>query len=358
MTISPLDSRRLAAYLASTGWEAVRAGENGVVWSRWGQRSLLVPSPHLDGEDYADIAERVVLRLRDIEGRPSDAITRDIALAGRDTLLIRIAAPVIADGEVPIRFGSEAFQGARELCTAAALAENDPRARFGSFRPDIVTDAINTLMFGQTLAGSYVISIRAPQAQQLSLVADPTPTFERRIVARALIGASTAATVALSEPELDSGIEDGVSFEMCSALTKLDPGGTNVAVELSALWAPGLPQPTISQASVRLQDAELSHIREVGEHLAYYEPVQTRVHGILTDVHVDGLGSDSGKVKLLASIEGRTRPLHVALAGADFERVRALAGRASLTLEGRLEKSGRSWVLADPSLRHVEEIPD
>lgn len=356
--ISSPESSRLAAYLASTGWEAVRSGENGVVWSRNGERSLLVPSPGLDEDDYEDIAQRAVLRLRDIEGRPPEAITRDIALAGRDTLLIRIAAATIAEGEVPIRFGPDAFQGAWELCTAAALAENDPRARFGSYRPEIVTDAINTLTFGQTLAGSYVISIRGPEAQQLSLADDPVPTFERRILARALAATSAAATVALSEPELDSGIEDGVSFEICSALTKLDPGGSNVAVDISALWAPGVPQPAVVKTAVHLRDADLSHIREVGEHLAHYEPVQTTVHGILTDVHVDTLGSDSGRVKLLASVEGRARPLHVDLQGADFERVRPLAGRASLTLEGRLEKSGRSWVLADPRLRQVEEVPE
>jgi hypothetical protein len=50
------------------------------------------------------------------------------------------------------------------------------------------------------------------------------------------------------------------------------------------------------------------------------------------------------------------RPVHVDLEGEALERVRGLVGRASLRIAGRLEKDGRSWILAEPRLLSVDSL--
>jgi hypothetical protein len=354
MSISSADPRRVAAYLKSAGWAEKRRAANGTVWSLGGSRSLILPSPDLDPDDYDELRDRAVLRVAEIERRTAEEVRRDISLTDRDTLLIRIDAPVITHGEIPLRFGSEAFNGARELFTAAALAEHAPRARFGSFRPSDVIDVVDNATFGQTYAGSYIISIRTREAQQLSWLDDSPASLERRTIARSLIASAAAAQA--STKDVTPTVEDGVSFELCSALTKLDPGGTSVCVELSSVWAIGLPRPIDAPAGpVRLGGPQLSHIREVRDYLASFAPVELEIVGGLTDVHVD-LGGMSGRVKLEALVEGRVRPVHVELQGEQLERVRHLVGRASLRLVGRLEKGPRSWHLADPRLIGVDPI--
>jgi hypothetical protein len=357
MTDRPtISGRRLDAYLEATGWTRLRVGANGAVWSLAEQRSLLSPGQELDHEDRDELIQRAVSRLAEIENRSIADVFRDIMLADRDTLLVRIESPDLAHGEMPLRFGSEAFQGARELFTAAALAEHLPRARFGSFRPVPVLEVLDSTTFGQTYVGSYVISIRTRGAQQLSWADDPgAATLDRRAVSRALLGADAASRAPANAGVMDT-IDDGVSFEMCSALSKLDPGGTGAAVELSAIWAPGLPQPSVAPlTAVRLEDAQLSHIREVRDYLAGFEPVELELVGGLTDVHVD-FGGATGRIKLLAYTEGQMRPVHVDLAGRELERVRPLVGRASVRFAGRLEKVGRSWRLFEPRLLAVDEI--
>jgi hypothetical protein len=352
---SPVDSRRLAAYLSATGWIRKRDSTNGALWAFGGRRSLIAPRADLDPEDYQELAERALARLAEVENRKPAEVMRDLALTDRDTLLIRIDSPGIADGEMPLRYGSVAFDGARELFTAAALAEHAPRARFGSFRPPSVLDVVDTATFGQTYAGSYVISIRTRGVLQLSWLPDGPAALERRAVARVLLAASAAAEAPPTE-EVAPSIERGVSYEMCSALAKLDPGGTNVTVELSAIWAEGLARPTKAPLPpVSLKDAQLSHIRQVRDYLAAFEPVETEIVGGLTDVHVD-LGGITGRIKLEAYFEGRVRPVYVELEGDALERVRRLVGRASLRMAGRLEKESRSWVLAEPRLLSVDSI--
>lgn len=357
MTTEPT-GRRLRAYLASAGWSLLREAATGTVWGLGGVRSVLVPGADLDPDDRREILGRAVARVADVESRGREEVLRDIALVDRDTLLLKIESPDISHGEVSLRFGSDAFQGARELFTAAALTEHAPRARYGSFRPPEVLDVLDTTTFGLTHAGSYVITIRTRGAIQLSLAPeDQAAPLDRRSVARVLAGA-TAASAAPIGTEIESSVSAGVSYEMCSAISKLDPGGTGAAVELSAIWAPGIPRPkSAPDRAVRLEDAELSHIREVRDYLAAFEPVEIDLVGGLTDVHVD-LGGVTGRIKLEALVEGRIRPVHVELEGEALERVRGLVGRASLRLKGRLEKDNRSWVLATPKLVAVDELAD
>lgn len=366
-TDDDLDPAQIAAYLRTHGW---RVADRRRTTSRWTLatpeegRSVVLVNDRED-PDYEDYLTVLFARLRDIERRDSDAILSDIRVAGRDTLVLRVAAPAISAGEVPISYGTELFGGVRDLIVASGRSLGDTRANFGGPTPESVMHLLDRLTFGETKAGSYILTVRTPVDQQLAFddVVAPGANMERRTIARTIEAVSAAREAGAhldDEDALDVSIERGLSAQLCKALTRIDPETTGVTVELSTQWADGLPEPAPNlPRAVALGSADFAHLRYLGETLSRLAPDEHfPLDGWIKEIKYDALWAARGVVTVEARIRGRRRDVRIELEGSDFEEAHRLLGQGYLHAVGTLEKAGRAWVLTSPhSLRFGEGAP-
>ncbi|HEU4656813.1 MAG TPA: hypothetical protein VFR97_04790, partial [Capillimicrobium sp.] len=264
---------QIAAYLRARGWQAADERKSSVRWQlrTFERERSVVLVRDKDDPDYGDYVTVLLARLRDVERRDTEAILSDMLVAGRDTLALRVAAPAIAAGEVPIAYGSELFGGVRDLIVASGRSLADTRANFAGPTPENVMALLDRLTFGETKQGSYVLTVRTPVDQQLIL--DETAHSlgdERRALARtmeAVAAAQTAGSRLDDEDTLDESIERGLSAQLCKALGRIDPETTGVTVEFTAQWAGGLPEPKVPQ-KIALHSSDFAHLRYLGETLS------------------------------------------------------------------------------------------
>jgi hypothetical protein len=361
-----LTPAHIAAYLRAHGWTAAERRATTVKWTLAAPdsgRSVVLVSDRND-PDYDDFMTILLARLRDVERRDTDAILSDILVAGRDTLVLRVAAPAVSAGEVPIAYGTELFGGVRDLLVASGRSLADTRANFLGPTPDVVMNLLDRLTFGETKKGSYVLTVRTPLDQQLVLDDGAgTLGMERRTIARTMeaVAAAQSAGERLDDEEaLDDSIEHGLSAQLCNALGRIDPETTGVTVQLTAEWADGLPAPAPNiPVTVALHSADFAHLRYLGETLGKLTPEEDfLLDGWIKEIKYDALWASRGTVTVEARIRGRRRDVRLELEGSEFQEAHRLGGHGLLQARGTLEKAGRAWVLTSPrSLNFSEGTP-
>ena len=361
-----LTPAQIAAYLRAHGWELADQTPERVKWTlaAEGRGRSVVQVRDPDSADYEDFVIVLLARLGDIERRDAEAIISDILVAGRDTLVLRVAAPAVAAGEVPVAYGTELFGGVRDLLVASGRSLADTRANFAGPTPENVMEVLDRMTFGETRRGSYVVTVRTPVEQQLALEDAPsTLALERRTLARTMeaVGAAQTAGERLDDEDtLDESIERGLSAQLCKALTRIDPATTGVTVELTAEWAAGLPAPAVNvPTSVALHSADFAHVRFLGETLSKLMPEPDfLLDGWIKEIRYDALWESRGTVTVEGRLKGRRRDIRLELEGHDFDEAHRLAGHGHVSARGTLEKAGRAWVLTNPtSLRFSEGTP-
>src|SRR5947209_12836796 len=140
---------QVAAYLSAAGWRATARTPTTVKWRldlKDRDRSLILVTDRED-PDYEDYLMVLVARLRDVEQRDGQSIYRDMLDAGRDTLVIRVSAPNITEGEVPVSYGTELYGGVRDLIAAGGRSVRTTRASFAGPTPPEVMDVLDRLTF-------------------------------------------------------------------------------------------------------------------------------------------------------------------------------------------------------------------
>lgn len=353
--LDQLPPGQVGAYLKSRGWRLLDRSESAAKWTlpeTARGRSVVVLTNALDPE-YEDFLRIVLARLRDVERRNPELIVADIMNAGRDALTISVTAPVIASGEIPLAYGEELFGGVRDLIAAGGRSVAVTRANFLGPTPADVMDVLERLTFGETRAGSYILTVKTPVDQQLAFEAAPSAlAFERRALARTLEAVSAARVAGAhidDEDVIDESIERGMSAQLCRALARMDPATTGVTVKLKAQWAPGLPIPGDAPSDVELHTDDLAHVRAIGDALAKLTPeTDFYLSGWIKTVSYDALFESHGVVVVEGRVKGRRRDIRLELEGPALDEAQRLLGRGHISARGTLEKAGRAWVLADP----------
>lgn len=361
-TLLELEPAQIAAYLRSTGWTPAETRKSSIQWQLSEPergRSVVLVTDRRD-PDYEDYTTILFARLRDVEGRGDDAIYFDVLNAGRDTMTIAVAAPTIGQGEVPVSYGAELFRATRDLMAAGGRSVIGTRAKFGGPPPENVRDALDRLTFGQTRAGSYIITVKTPVDQQL-VMDDPGAAigFERRTIARtveAVAAAQTAAQHLGDENAIDDAIERGVSQQLCAALEAIDPRVSGATVRLSSQWGKGLPTPPSTPESIELEMADFSRLRSLGEMLGALTPEPDyHLEGWIKEISFASQWDPYATVTVEGRVKGRKRDVRITLSGPALEDARQLAGKGHVKARGTLEKAGRAWVMTKPDEVSITE---
>ena len=358
--LSPAD---VTSYLASAGWtiEESHSGP-GSLWRApfEGDRvELLVPTDRRI-KDYFSRMREVVPTISVVEHRPEEAVLSDIQTAGADVLRVALRKGSARDGSVTFERGGPIHSGLREAVLAGACAEIEPKARYGSSKPQQACDFVQNLRLGQSELGSYVIRVISPVSPQLGrgqldLFGDgPEPPYERRALTRlavalAALNAIADEAVATSTVDrLDDAVRKGVSANLCAALAEI--GGTPQAGDELAMgftWARSRPADPEAIREVVFAADRLPVIAEIGRVLAASAPPEdVELRGVVVQLKAD---DPRAPLTILAFVGGKPHRVQIILDEESHRRaIEAYTSRAEVVCRGQLTRDGGNWSLARP----------
>jgi hypothetical protein len=348
-----VDPAGLAGYLASRGWRNEGMWRGAEIWEGTDTR-LLVP-PQREYPDDDELLNEAVAKLAALEDRPEEEIRLDIAEPMVDTIDIR-TQPDAPSGTIPLLSGVRAVDSICELLdTSARTVEEGTQLIFMGRRSSSVQDFLGSVRLGTSKPGSYIFTARIPlvaRAVQASLFdEEETDPFGRQVLGtleRALRAAHTACTQVIrgtaSFDVIEDYVEQGVSADLCEAVSGLAGHGVDRPFSISFGWARGLSAPasetiafSATMASVLSQAAkQLRDLSRIGN---------TTITGVIEDLHDDGIEPPRIKIRgelQSSSAEAVARAIWVVVSRGEYERAGTLHyQRAYLRVSGRLSTTGK-----------------
>lgn len=354
--IRHITAHDVAAYVRSTGWSCLgNYGREASVFSQ-NDYSLLVPL----ASDFADYETRmleVVANLAKFERRSQDSILRDLAYASSDVLRIRLENPLFDDGEVTLNHGIVLFDNAQKIVHAAARSAVSPKpyhlARPGTQAEDFLKKA----KLGQTEIGSYILTIVFPVTPDLleSEGSESALPFERKVTRSLATGLNSLESAVRSQvaklslaPFLES-IAQGVSANLCEALSNIGEGTEGSIVDTQITWARNRSIPELV-TKARFTGGDFSYLRSA----ATYLKEQTWDDNLVISGPVTRIESEKvlmgGEVFVYASVGDSPRRVKVTLNKDQYKLANEahLAGH-NIEIGGILQKSGRYLTIDNPT---------
>ncbi|MBL1102656.1 hypothetical protein [Streptomyces coffeae] len=317
----------IRSYLKVTGWSPVSGGPFAELWSLPGPAEEVVLVPMKSGAPDFEKRARILLEdLARIESRALQAVHSAIATVYHDVTDLRASHPSLSDGSIPLEAGYELFLSARRLRVASAAAAI---RRQGHFRnvPARARDQAREVRLGQTRRGSYIVPIisqarspedvYAPQQEHIDIQVEET-LFDRRVTAtmsRAL-GVLEEMAGAEREPtpsEIADSVGEGVSYELCQALSKVVKAESVTTVDVTFNWSQVAAPPPGSSPHVEFNEAAIAIVNRVSDHLKTRLYTQEHIiYGVITDLSRRP-EEETGRVGIETLIKRRRRTVWIDL---------------------------------------------
>ncbi|HTU75026.1 MAG TPA: hypothetical protein VMG38_16040 [Trebonia sp.] len=333
----------VSSYLASKGWQRDGDWRGATIWRLSDQARLLVPDLH-PYDDADQLIAEAIAKIAKYEQRPETDVRQEIAEPTTDAQFFRLH-PDAPPGFIPLPEGAKAANAILELLKHAALAteQGTNRAHVEGRRTSQVNAFLHQVRLGAAIPGSYILTARSPAEpagpEQLDF-GDDLPRFSGRRVLTNLHAALLAARTAAQQADRPGGdsapfyetVENGVSANLCWALSELGGEGRDQPFEIGFSWARGIPTrgptPDVEFSSampsiLARAGNELAEVARRGaariagritavidEQAARGEPPRVRVQGELRKLGKPGTQAHATVLP--------HRPIWVILHGADF----------------------------------------
>jgi hypothetical protein len=294
----------IRTYLAATGWrrQPVR-WTSASVWADAAGREVLLPSR--DGMGDGELRVRQALdALAAAEERPRDEIARDIASPLVDTQSYRTFPDGVPDGLTTLTGGLRALGGVRSMIEAAARAVVDgPHVAFSGAAPKSVGDLLDELQLGPSLSGSYVLTVRVPLGGSQPGTGGDTPLARRMLLQLhdAVVAVRDAALSAAPSGRLeafDGTVTEGVSADLCEALSDLGGPAREQPFAVTFRWARGLPA-ELPATTVRFEAGMGGVIHDAAQRLSRLDAFgDATVTGVVDSLHDSPARGDRWRVKV------------------------------------------------------------
>lgn len=254
-----VDPARLAAVLENLGWPLAGEREgsykrfhapNRAHTDRW---SLLVPM----NREAADYSELMAAALDDLQTSLPDVWVDLISprlLAAPSDAFRFVKETSAPSGLIAWSEGEELIESARATLLAGAKAHMEPARQYVNRFSQFARRYLDTVLMGQTAAGSYVVTAYAPTGAVVPLKSNIEGTLSfgdtaieavrSGDISESVVEALEAASEALAHYRqtsgsfagFESGVSSGLSYEFTRALRDItkDADGASISVE----WDP------------------------------------------------------------------------------------------------------------------------
>ena len=361
---------QLEKYLVATGWVGDGAISNKAkIWHRpeEGYFSFEVVQPiKSDLRDYCLRVREAIQVLSEFEERSFSKITEDVVNYDLDIIKVRVVSPDVEGGAIPMDDGVLLFERAKDLLVSSTLSAFRKKRFFYGNWPIAVREFLDTLRFGQTERGSYVVNVIAPLVKFSDETFPETDRSITRSVTSNLSASLKAAKSAISKYEktkdvvaFEEAVSSGVSANLCDAIIGISGSKKNRDVEISIQLAPSEKESNEITTSHRFSSTHIPVLETASEYYkGNYVIYDYGIYGLV--VRMDHEPSeDYGTVRVSSLVNGSEKNISIELGLDDYwEAVRAHRPNIPVTCKGDLHVTPRSAYLLNPQNFRVLDNPD
>lgn len=348
--ITPADVRW---YALGRGWKSLPSRNDAIAIFVKPESNIQIQVPQRGSDhDVAVMMKEVLRKLSELESRQLDEVSQDLRNPFADALRLRVKSRLAVSGTLPLLEGLKLFEGGRKLLISAACAAVTPQAYYLRKSLKQVDEFISRCQVGQTAIGSYVASILcpplAPSSPTLFEEVDENPPFERTVTQSLMSGlAVLSEAVQTGDVSLiENGVDQGVSADLCDALSSITPPEDDSILQIEMSWSPVRPLRLQSVPSVtRFAAPDLGFIQDAGKKLREKTIRHDTVEGRIISLReqpmlIKGLGRT---VEVRARIDDRLATVRF---GLDEEQYRkacdAYRDQKLVRITGTLRRDERS----------------
>jgi hypothetical protein len=351
---------RLEMYLLSSGWiETCSISDKAKVWHRPEKKhfdlEILQPINQCL-KDYSQRLYEVIRSLSEYENRSALKIINDVNNVDSDVVKIRVISPDVNGGAIPIDDGVLLFEKAKELLVSSTLSTFKKKRFFSGSWPVVVKEFMNTLRFGQTERGSYVVNVIAPVSDFSEKEFPEADCSITRSISNNLARSLGATMIALEKYEktnnlisFEGAISSGVSANLCDAIIGMSGASKSRDVEISIELAASEKD---SQEILRKHRFTSSHIPILSTASEYYKG-----NFVIKNYEASGLvirmdhepAEDFGVIRVTSAVNGTDKNISIQLSLDDYwEAVKAHRPGYQVACQGDLHVTPRSAFLVGP----------
>jgi hypothetical protein len=360
---------RLEMYLLSTGWiENGSISDKAKVWHRPEKKhfDLEILQPVNESlKDYSQRLYEAIHNLSDYENRSPLKVINDIKNFDSDIVKIRVISSDVDGGAIPIDDGVLLFEKAKELLVSSTLSTFKKKRFFSGSWPAVVKEFMNTLRFGQTERGSYIVNVIAPVSHFSEKEFPEADCSITRSISNNLARSLGATMFALERYEktndlisFEGAVSSGVSANLCDAIIGMSGASKSRDVEISIELAVSEKD---SQEILRKHRFTSSHIPILNTASEYYKG-----NFVIKNYEASGLvirmdhepAEDYGVIRVTSTVNGTDKNISIQLSLDDYwEAVKAHKPRLPVLCQGDLHVTPRSAFLADPrNFRVINDV--
>ncbi|PKL21365.1 MAG: hypothetical protein CVV48_08320 [Spirochaetae bacterium HGW-Spirochaetae-4] len=359
-------------FLGSANWENTFSQANVLeIWkTQFEDKSFEIILPLRDS--FKDFLQKYIQVFNELSIRYSknlEGIINLINSQATDIIQVRAKGPDLIDGSIPMGEGVDLFINAKEMMLAAALAAYKKKKMFLGSLPDMTTDYLNSLYFGQTEIGSYVVNIKVPINASTSL--DPenvendglgiNSTYSRKVTKtlseglRSLKMTTREYISSRDEAIFVEAVEHGVSSNLCDAIVGISNRISKREIAISVRYPVSIDENIEEVIEFRKDDIEvIERISSVFKE----ETTQQNftVSGYVLKLHRDEK-EEAGKITLKAPLDGIEKSVKISLNKDDYEKaIIAHEKKCKLQCTGFLVVKPRKIQLVD--VINVQELTE
>ena len=353
-------------YLIFTGWEKDKSFANPKLWVYFKTDDpdfrLAIPSREESRDFYHKLWD-IIDTLSDLQNKTHDEIIASMKSAYTDRIQFRIISNHTKNGKLPLSYATQCIEGLKDLVLYAACAEENARPvcmrTYAHAR-----SSLDKFQFAQTEHGSFVFNIDVQVVQEENeqdyipeVVTEMPESAEHKIVKRIKtaidqIDSAVARTATVGDL-VTTAYRDGITANMCDALYKLKPEGTeDFQVETTFKFADAISQSIQTPSRTMLDNMHFMVADDISKRYKdrslIEDVVLTGTIKMLTKENNPDSNEMENTIKLISKVDKQTRSISVHLSPSDhIAACNAYRDDREVEISGTLDMSQSRWFFID-----------
>jgi len=353
-------------YLLLTGWDRIDSFQSKriIVFALKEDNELKIAIPSKETfDDYYLRLEDVIRTLSILQSKTENEVIESLRSAYTDRIQLRIIDKSIGKGKLPLDYAANCLEGLRDLVLYAACAEENAQpvcVRMYNNAKSI----LEKFQFGQTGYGSFVINVEVQvvdeENEQLYLfeVAPDLPIpNEHKVVRRINTAIQQVDRIVNQEVKvsdlIEFGYEDGITANMCDALSKLKPlNSSDIKIEATIRYAEAITHSLVAPVTKILEGIHFSYFEEISKRYRDFSLIEdVNLIGSITMLSKENhssLEEPENTIRLLTIIDNRTRLITLHLSPQNhILACNAYRDNIEVEVTGTIDKSGKRWFFSE-----------
>ena len=360
-------------YLSFTGWKRDTSFANHklMVFQNDTEGNLRIAVPATTAiSDYIARVYDLILTLSSLTDCAENDIIASLKSAYTDRMQFRIIAESSKNGKIPLDYAARCIEGLKELVLYAACAEEKACPicvrTFNNAKVNL-----DKFQFEQTEIGSFIFNVGVQVAdednEQLFLPeVNPQPYEppEHRIVKRiekAILQIDDVAERRITMSNLvKNAYEEGITANMCDAISMLKPEDGDIELETSIHYAEAITRAVIPPTVRKFDNIHFALVDDISKRYKDCTLIEdVTLRGMINMLSKSASAVEEGEntVRLFTKIEGKSRAVTLHLSPENHTLAcDAYRDDREVEVSGVIDKSGKYWFFSEVnSFRVISE---